>query len=215
MNIKTILSVIIALLMISCSTKGQEKSVKAEENRMVKKELSNYSKAYFASGCFWCVEAIYESIEGVAEVISGYAGGTTLDPTYRTLASTDHAEVIEVYYDATKVDFKTLVDVFYGTQDPTTIGQHPDYGTQYRSIIFYGSQQEKEIAIAAKKAIMTYGSYEEKIVTEISPIGVFYRAEEYHQDYERLNPNQPYIRSVSIPRLNRFKKKFPNLLKEE
>ncbi|MGK0138220.1 MAG: peptide-methionine (S)-S-oxide reductase [Algoriphagus sp.] len=176
-------------------------------------ELAGLETAYFASGCFWCVEAIYESMEGVKEVVSGYAGGKEANPTYQQVAShrTRHAEVIEVYYDPTVVSFKTLVKVFYGSQDPTTVGQRPDFGDSYRSIIFFKNTEEKAIAEAAKAAIAK--DYKEPIVTEIVPFVKFWKGEDYHQDYEKRNPNQAYIRAVSIPRLNRFKAKFPELLK--
>ncbi|MFT5884385.1 MAG: peptide-methionine (S)-S-oxide reductase [Arcticibacterium sp.] len=178
-------------------------------------ELAGLETAYFASGCFWCVEAIYESVEGVKEVISGYAGGRESNPTYQQVAShiTSHAEVVEVYYDPTVVSFETLVKVFYGSQDPTTVGQRPDFGDSYRSIIFFKNKEEKAIAKTAKAAIAE--EFNEPIVTEIIPFMKFWKGEDYHQDYERRNPNQSYIRAVSVPRLNKFKAKFPELLKKE
>lgn len=177
--------------------------------------LDDYSKAYFASGCFWCVEAVFESVKGVPEVISGYAGGNTDNPTYREVGSgrTGHAEVIEVYYDPAVVSFKTLVDVYYASQDPTTVGQSPDFGSAYRSIIFYQNEEEKAIAEAAKLAIAK--QYNDPVVTEIMSFEKFYKAEDYHQDYERLNPRQSYIVNVSIPRLKRFQAKMPEVLKAE
>jgi len=180
------------------------------------KDLSGLEKAYFASGCFWCVEAVYESVYGVEEAISGYAGGNQLNPTYEQVGGgrTDHAEAIEVYYDPEKVDFKTLVSVFYASQDPTTVnGQHPDYGKQYRSIIFYQNDEERQIAIEEKELLNQSGVYDKPIATEIEPLTKFWKAEEYHQDFERRNPNQSYVKAVSVPRLNRFKEKMPQLLK--
>lgn len=178
-------------------------------------ELSGLETAYFASGCFWCVEAIYESVKGVKEVVSGYSGGFKNNPTYEQVGrkTTGHAETVAVYYDPAVVSFKTLVDVFYGSQDPTTYGQRPDFGEPYRSIIFYENEEQKAIAEAAKEAIQK--NYSKPVVTEIKKFEKFWPAEDYHQNYEKLNPNQPYVRSVSVPRLNRFKKKFPELLKEE
>ena len=170
--------------------------------------------AYFASGCFWCVEAIFEHVKGVEEVVSGYAGGSTKNPTYRQVGSgnTGHAEVVEIQYNPKEVDFKTLVTVFYGTQDPTTFGQSPDFGSAYRSVIFYQNDEEKQIATNFKTEVQK--QYSEKVVTEIVPFQKFWIAEDYHQDYEKLNPNYPYIVSVSKPRLERFKAKFPELVKE-
>jgi len=173
--------------------------------------------AYFASGCFWCVEAIFESVEGVEEAVSGYAGGHTKNPTYRSIGTgrTGHAETVAVYYNPKKVSFKTLVDVFFGSHDPTTVnGQHPDYGTQYRSIAFYNTAEEKKF-IEAAILDLNAEVYKGKIATEVRKIKKFYEAEDYHQNYERLHPNNPYVRNVSIPRLNRFKKKFPKILKKE
>lgn len=171
--------------------------------------------AYFGSGCFWCVEAIYESVIGVKEVISGYAGGTIKNPTYRQVGSgnTGHAEVVEVIYDPEVISFETLLKVYYGSQNPTTYGQAPDFGSAYRSVVFYQNQMEKELIEAAKAEVQVIYK-DKKVRTEILPFQDFWKAEEYHQDYERLNPNYPYIVRVSKPRLERFKKKFPELIKK-
>lgn len=178
-------------------------------------ELSQYETAYFASGCFWCVEAVYESVNGVTEVISGYAGGQTNNPNYEMVGTgaTGHAEAIEVYYDPAIVSFETLLDVYYGSQDPTTYGQRPDLGSQYRSIIFYKNESEKVLAEKAKAAISS--NYSDPVVTEIVAFEKFYPAEEYHQDFEKRNPNQSYVRAVSIPRLKKFQAKFPDILKPQ
>lgn len=176
----------------------------------------NTKVAYFASGCFWCVEAIFESVKGVEEAVSGYAGGHTKNPTYQTIGTgrTGHAETVAVYYNPDIVSFETLVTVFFGSHNPTTVnGQHPDYGTQYRSIAFYANAKEKKI-IENKMKQLNKEVYNNKIATEVTKFVKFYKAEEYHQDFEKRNPNQGYVRAVSIPRLNRFKKKFPELLKE-
>jgi len=172
------------------------------------------AKAYFASGCFWCVEAIYESIKGVDEAISGYSGGHTKNPTYESTntGTTGHSEAVEVIYDPEVVDFTTLARVFFGSQNPTQVnGQGPDIGSQYRSIIFYQNQEEKATIEKIKAEVAK--KYEKPIAAEILPFQKFWIAEDYHQDYEKLNPNNPYIQNVSIPRLNRFKEKFPEILK--
>jgi len=174
------------------------------------------SKAYFASGCFWCVEAVYESVKGVNESISGYSGGHTENPTYASsnTGRTGHAEAVEIYYDSSIVSFATLVDVYFGSQNVTQVnGQGPDKGSQYRSIIFYQNEKEKEIILQkVKEQEKIYG--EGKVAASILPFQKFWRGEEYHQNYERLNPGSRYIQGVSIPRLRRFQKKFPQLLKE-
>lgn len=172
--------------------------------------------AYFASGCFWCVEAIFESVNGVREAVSGYAGGHTDDPTYRKIGTgrTGHAETVAVYYNPKKVNFQNLVDVFFGSHNPTTKnGQHPDYGSQYRSIAFYSTAAEKNVIEKTIKQL-NKEVYNGKIATEVTKYSKFYPAEAYHQNYERLHPENPYVQQVSIPRLNRFKRKFPHLLKK-
>ena len=170
--------------------------------------------AYFASGCFWCVEAIYESVEGVEEAVSGYSGGHTKNPTYEdsNTGRTGHAEAVKVIYNPSEVSFSQLVDVYFGSQDPTQVnGQGPDQGSQYRSIIFYQNDAEKEI-IEQKKAALE-AELGEPVAAEVKSFDVFWKAEAYHQNYEVQHPENPYIQNVSIPRLNRFKAKFPELLK--
>jgi peptide-methionine (S)-S-oxide reductase len=208
---KTLLVAFLLLFNLQeCESSNQSKAIQ----EIPSEELAKYETAYFASGCFWCVEAVYESLKGVKEAISGYSGGKEANPTYEQVGShrTGHAEAIEVYYDPAVISYATLVKVFYGSQDPTTIGQQPDFGASYRSVIFYKNAEEKAIAEAAKAEIAK--DYRKPIVTEIIPFEKFWKAEDYHQNYEKLNPNQPYVRGVSVPRLNKFKAKFPELLKE-
>lgn len=172
--------------------------------------------AYFASGCFWCVEAIYESVEGVTEAVSGYSGGHTRNPTYQSTntGKTGHAETVAVYYNPKKVSFSDLVKVYFASHNPTTKnGQYPDFGSQYRSIAFYQTAEEKNIIQQAIDRL-NKEKYNGKIVTEVTKFKKFYKAEEYHQDFEKLNKNHPYVKSISIPRLKRFQKKVPELLKE-
>ena len=212
--LKSVSIVSFLVLLISCLGFTEKKEIESKVAHMFKKENK---VAYFASGCFWCVEAVFESVIGVDEAISGYAGGHTLNPTYQTIGTgkTGHAETVAVYYNPKKVSFKTLVAVFFGSHDPTTKnGQHPDYGTQYRSIAFYSTDSEKKI-IEAAITKLNQEIYSGKIVTEITKHTKFYKAEDYHQDYEKRNPNQGYVKAVSIPRLNKFKNKFPELLKKE
>lgn len=173
------------------------------------------AKAYFASGCFWCVEAVYESVNGVQEAISGYAGGFTNNPTYElsNTGRTGHAEAVEVLYDPTVVSFSTLVDVYFGSQNVAQVnGQGPDRGSQYRSIIFYQNEEQK--TIIKKKIAAIAKTHKVTVAAEVYPFQKFWKAEDYHQNYERLHPNNPYVRNVSIPRLKRFQAKFPELLKQ-
>lgn len=173
-------------------------------------------RAYFASGCFWCVEAVFESVKGVKEAVSGYSGGHTKNPTYAqsNTGKTGHAESVEVIYDPKVVDYETLLDVYFGSMDPTQKnGQGPDIGSQYRSIIFYQNEEQK--AMIEKKIKEIGKDYSKPIAVEVKPFQKFWKAEAYHQNYERNHPDDRYIRNVSIPRINKFKRKFPHLLKEE
>jgi peptide-methionine (S)-S-oxide reductase len=215
MNVfKGILLIVIATAFVALfGFTHQEKSIKSTNYQQQK----GIEVAYFASGCFWCVEAIFESVRGVEEAVSGYAGGHTTNPTYTITGkgTTGHSETVAVYYNPKVVSFKTLVRVYYGSHNPTTVnGQHPDYGSQYRSIAFYKTDAEKKI-IDAAIARLNKETYNGKIATEVKPFTKFYKAEAYHQDFEKRNPNQAYVKSVSIPRLNSFKRKFPELLKKE
>ena len=175
----------------------------------------NIKKAYFASGCFWCVESIYENLKGVKEVYSGYSGGSVENPTYYQVISgrTGHAEAIEVIYDSTVIEFKTLVKVFFGSHDPSTLNrQGPDVGTHYRSVAFYDSEQEKKIIEEEIKKLLDKKIYK-LITTEVLKFNKFYRAEEYHQDYKKKNPNDIYIMRVSNPRISKFKMDFKEIIK--
>ena len=206
-----------SVFLFSCGNGNTQTVTKSEiaNAEPVQVPLENgKARAYFASGCFWCVEAIYESIKGVDESISGYSGGHTKNPTYDSsnTGTTGHAEAVEVIYDPEVVEFATLVRVFFGSQNPTQVnGQGPDIGSQYRSIVFYQNPEEKAIIEKIKADVAK--KYDKPIAAEILPFQKFWVAEDYHQDYERLNPNNPYIQNVSIPRLKRFKQKFPEILK--
>ena len=214
MKIKIILITIFVVFQ-SCFGKKQsfEKNKETYKND---NSILNNKRAYFASGCFWCVEAIYESVKGVEEVYSGYSGGNTPNPTYKKIGTgkTGHAESVEVVYDPSEISFETLVDIFFGSHDPTTINrQGPDRGTQYRSIAFYMNEEEKIIIENKIKNLKKNNIFKSAIVTEVKKLKKFFYAEEYHQNFEKVNPNNSYVRNVSIPRLNRFKIKFPQLLK--
>ncbi len=209
--------VTISLLLISCQSHSQSpKKEKTQNLTPVRVEPTNgIERAYFASGCFWCVEAVYESVKGVKESISGYSGGHTENPTYvaSNTGRTGHAEAVEIYYDPKIVSFATLVDVYFGSQNPTQInGQGPDHGSQYRSIIFYQNDEQKKIIESKKKELSK--KINRRIAAEVVPFQKFWKGEAYHQDYEKRNPNNPYIQNISIPRLKRFQAKFPELIKE-
>ncbi len=213
---KNILPIIVLALLVSCQNTAQvnNKQHAVINANPIEVPLENgKAKAYFASGCFWCVEAIYESVKGVEESISGYSGGHTKNPTYdaSNTGRTGHAEAVEIIYDPNIVSFSTLVDVYFASQNVTQVnGQGNDRGSQYRSIIFYQNEAQKQIILKKKNALAK--KLNVKIAAEVYPFQKFWIAENYHQNYERLHPNHPYIQNVSIPRLKRFKAKFPKAL---
>ncbi|PKQ43986.1 peptide-methionine (S)-S-oxide reductase MsrA [Confluentibacter flavum] len=215
---KNIISAIALTILFSCQNKAQNNQVqKVIDAKPVQVPIQNgKDRAYFASGCFWCVEAVYESIKGVDESISGYSGGHTNNPTYESsnTGRTGHAESVEIIYDPKIVSFETLVDAYFASQNPTQVnGQGPDNGSQYRSIIFYQNDEQKQIILKKKEALAK--KLNANIAAEVYPFQKFWIAEDYHQNYEKLHPNNSYIRNVSIPRLKRFKANFPTeLLKE-
>jgi peptide-methionine (S)-S-oxide reductase len=181
------------------------------------KSKSKYKDAYFASGCFWCVEAIFETVKGVDYAESGYTGGSTKNPTYEAICTgkTGHAETVKVHYDTTVISYKELLRVFFNSHDPSTLNkQGPDSGTQYRSAIFYSNSYEKSQASDYIKQLKKEGKFK-TITTQVEPLTVFYKAEAYHQDFEKNNPNNPYVKSVSHPRMDAFKKKTKDLLKKK
>lgn len=172
--------------------------------------------ATLAAGCFWCIEAVLDDLKGVEDVVSGYSGGTTVDPTYREVCSgtTGHAEVAEIRFDPDKISFKELLQVFFAIHDPTTLNrQGNDIGTQYRSAIFYHNEEQRRIAEETIKEVEAEGVYDSPIVTEIVPFEKFYRAEDYHQEYFVNNPAQPYCTAVVAPKVAKFRQKFVSRLK--
>jgi peptide-methionine (S)-S-oxide reductase len=207
---------ILLVTLISCGSGNTNKSSETEPTYKVALDTTGLKKAYFASGCFWCVEAVYESVIGVSEAVSGFAGGKASDATYDKVSAglTDHAETVLVYYNPALVSYETLLTVFFDSHDPTTLNrQGPDSGYQYRSAVFYSTETEKQQALDVIKKIDSSGMYDVPVVTQVVPFTGFYPAEDYHQDYKRRNPNQSYVRAVSAPRLENFKKKRPELLK--
>ena len=216
---KLLVSLLLLSFTTACGNGTEEKPTRPEIANADPVEVPSQDglkRAYFASGCFWCVEAIYESVMGVKEAVSGYSGGHTENPTYESsnTGTTGHAETVEVIYDPEVVCFASLVDVYFGSQDPTQKnGQGPDIGSQYRSIIFFQNEEQKQI-IKAKVAELEK-DLEKEVAAEILPFQKFWKAEEYHQNYEKNHPQDPYIRQVSIPRIQKFRKKFPQLLKAE
>lgn len=206
-----LVSLIVAMfLAVTCGQDQKNETTIEQKDPIAVPMQDGMARAYFASGCFWCVEEIYESVKGVEESISGYAGGNSTNPTYRNHA--DHAEANEIIYDPKVVSFETLVDVYFASQNIEQVnGQGPDIGHSYRSIIFYQNAEQKQI-IDNKIAELTKEGYD--VAAEVKPFQKFYIAEDYHQDYARLNPTNRYIQGVSIPRFKRFAAKMPEVVKK-
>ena len=176
----------------------------------------NTDTATLANGCFWCTEAIFQQLDGVLKVSSGYSGGHVVDPSYKevTTGTTGHAECIQIIFDPSKISFDELLEVFWQTHDPTTLNrQGNDEGPQYRSAVFYHTQEQKEKAEKYKAELNKSGAFKNPIVTEIAPFTSFYIAENYHQDYYNQNGSQPYCTYVIRPKLEKFQKVFKNKLK--
>lgn len=185
----------------------------------VEKQLGEgLSRAIFAGGCFWCVEEVFERVRGVEEAVSGYAGPDAPKPTYELVCTgtTEYAESVAVYYDPGKISYEELLTAFFAGHDPTQLNrQGPDVGPQYRSAVFYQNEEEKKQARAYIDKLNASGNYSDPIVTTLEPLGVFYVAEAYHQDYYPAHPAQPYVARVSKPKVDKFTKAHPELLKEK
>ncbi len=172
--------------------------------------------AAFAEGCFWCSPHIFDAVPGIDSAVAGYAGGHTVNPTYEEVCTetTGHAEAALIYYDPKVISYNELLDVFFTSHDPTTLDQQgPDKGSSYRSVIFYQTPQEKALANTAIAKYNASGMFKKRIVTEVTALSAFYRAEEYHQKYVQKNPNNRYIQGVSLPRFDRFKQTYKGKLK--
>ncbi|MCF8380303.1 MAG: peptide-methionine (S)-S-oxide reductase MsrA [Bacteroidales bacterium] len=168
------------------------------------------------SGCFWCSEAVYESVKGVIKVVSGYSGGLTVNPSYKEVSTgtTGHAEVVQITFDPEVISFEEILFIFFKTHDPTTLNrQGADIGTQYRSVIFYHTDKQQEVADSLIRELENQQIFENKIVTQIQKFNTFYIAEEYHQNYYARNPYQGYCNAVIAPKLSKFKKDFSKSLK--
>lgn len=199
---------------MACST--SETTYQANISKLDPVILENLETASFAGGCFWCTEAIFERVTGVKDVVSGYTGGEQPNPTYKEVSygKTDHAEGVQVFYDPTEISYKELVEIFFGTHDPTTLNrQGPDVGKQYRSAVYYHNLDQKKVVEDYVAYLTDHKVFKDPIVTEIKPFTAFYLAEDYHQDYYQNNPNNPYILAVAKPKVEKFKKHFKDKLK--
>jgi peptide-methionine (S)-S-oxide reductase len=210
---KNFLTIIyIMVFFCSCAQKEKNKAIKTDFTMN-----DNMQLATFGAGCFWCVEAVFQNLEGVIKVESGYSGGKIKNPAYREVCNgtTGHAEVCQITYDSSKITFDELLGVFWKTHDPTTLNyQGNDHGTQYRSVVFYHNEIQKEKALYYMKKLTEEKVFEDPIVTEISPYAEFYKAEDYHQNYYNDNKDQPYCRFVIAPKVEKFKKVFKDKMKK-
>lgn len=222
-KIRIVLLLVAGLLAMSCDAQPPSakspvnKGTRALEDSELASRYARFSKAYFAGGCFWCTEAVYERVKGVEAVYSGYCGGHVKNPTYEQVGSdrTGHAESIVIFYDPQQVSYERLLEVFFATHDPTTLNrQGPDVGTAYRSAIFYLSEDQKQAAESYIAKLAEEGRFKAPIVTEVKPASTFWLAEDYHQDYYELNPDNPYIQRISKPKVEKFNRQFPELRKQ-
>lgn len=180
--------------------------------------MENEQKATFGAGCFWCVEAVFDRVDGVKSVDSGYSGGRRDEASYRIVSTgeTGHAEVVQITYDPAVVDYDDLLQIFWRTHDPTTLNrQGADVGSQYRSVVFYHNEDQRKKAAYYKRKLDEAGIYNDPIVTGISPFEAFYRAEDYHQNFYENNPEQGYCQLVIQPKIEKFKNLFEDKLREE
>jgi len=197
-GIMTRLIIFISVILISTKAMNQTKD--------------HTEEATFGAGCFWCVEAIFNELQGVLTVDPGYAGGKIKNPSYREVSSgeTGHAEVCRIVYDTREISFEDLLEIFWQTHDPTTLNrQGADIGTQYRSVIFYHNEKQRNAAESFKELLNKSDAFRDPVVTEIAALNNYYPAEDYHQDYFKNNPNQPYCNFVIKPKLEKFRKLFP------
>lgn len=226
-NIKIAVTFVPAIFFISAcgQTKPSEKQISMEPvaNKITEATSQNNNPngsgldtATFGAGCFWCVEAVFQRLEGVISVKSGYSGGSVKNPSYKEVCNgtTGHAEVAQIVYDKTKITFDELLEVFWKTHDPTTLNrQGNDSGTQYRSAVFYHNEEQKRLAEKYKKELNDEKAYPNPIVTEITPFTNYYPAEDYHQNYFNSNGDEPYCRYVIQPKVEKLEKVFKNKLK--
>ena len=216
--------IISSFILLACSggqqAQGQlqESEFTTEPAAISESEAQELDTATFAGGCFWCVEAVFERVKGVKSVVSGYAGGNQPNPTYQEVAAgrTDYAESVQIYYNPEQVTYGELLEVFFGTHDPTQLNrQGPDVGKQYRSAVFYHDQEQQRMTRDYMEQLTQSGKYDDEIVTKISPLDTFYVAEDYHQNYYENNPNDRYIVNIAVPKVEKLKKNYPNMLKED
>lgn len=215
-NIYIFITSVLFIQLISWSLFESEAQTKTDIKKKEKQIMHESEIATFGSGCFWCTEAVFERVNGVLSVVSGYSGGTVENPSYEQVCTgkTGYAEVIQITYDPNIITYPELLEIFWKTHDPTTLNkQGNDVGTQYRSVIFYHNEEQKQLAEEYKKKLNESGAWDKPLVTEIVPFKNFYKAEGYHQNYYENNPNQRYCSFVIAPKIEKFEKVFKDRLK--
>jgi peptide-methionine (S)-S-oxide reductase len=211
------LTVICAFITFSFSSCAQQKKENQTQHPAIM-STTNLDTATFGAGCFWCVEAQFQLLDGVVSVTSGFSGGTVKNPSYREVCNgtTGHAEVCQVVYDTSKLSYEDMLEAFWKSHDPTQLNrQGNDVGTQYRSVIFYHNENQHKLAEEYKKKLNESGAYNGPVVTEISPASAFYKAEDYHQNYFNENGDAPYCSFVIQPQVEKFRKVFKDKLKKQ
>jgi methionine-S-sulfoxide reductase len=209
---------VLALTLWSIAGQNHAKPTSKAMNEQAVSQSNSLQKATFGSGCFWCTEAVFRELKGVHSVVSGYSGGRLKNPSYEQVCTgaTGHAESIQITYDPQVISYEELLEVFWRTHDPTTLNrQGNDVGTQYRSVVFYHNDSQRQLAERYKQKLDASGAFSAPIVTEISPFEVFYPAEDYHQQYFELHGRQPYCQLVIRPKLEKFRKVFHDKLQAE
>jgi peptide-methionine (S)-S-oxide reductase len=210
MKIYTKISLILVFIMLIFSCKEQDTLANASQTAK-KPKAKNIQIAYFAEGCFWCSEHVFQSIPGVTKVVAGFSGGDKNNPDFnkKTPNFPKHAETIQIYYDVNQINFQELVNIFFASHDPTTLNkQGSDKGEEYRSIAFYQNQTEKQIILHAIDSIAKTKKYSKPIVTEVKAFEKFYQAAQKHQDYVKKNPNDSFIQKETLPRYNKFLRNY-------
>lgn len=217
---KVLIFSLFAVLLTACASKQNQATTEAKATTVANTDVSHdgLATAILAGGCFWCTEAIFERLKGVKDVASGYTGGPEKNPTYKEVSygRTGHTEAVIVKYNPKELSYETILEVFFATIDPTQVnGQGPDIGKQYRTGVFYETEEQKTAAEAHVAKIAK--KYDKPIASEITKLDKFYMAEDYHQDYyeDFSNPNQGYVQGVTRPKVEKFKKLFPDLVKEK
>lgn len=212
------IALLFALVCAACASDGSKTPKSSTPSTKSPDMNSTTEVATLGGGCFWCIEAVFDRLEGVQKVESGYTGGAVENPSYKAVCSgnTGHAEVVQITFDPSVTTFSDILQVFFAAHDPTTLNkQGNDVGTQYRSAIFYANTTQKEVAEAYIKQLETLKTWTKSIVTEVSPLTTFYKAEDYHQDYYELNGSQPYCAFVVRPKVEKFMKEFGARAKKE